>query len=59
MWWASFPRHFRLFDAQLKAEFKVLYARWRAGSLRKQQEEYDEKLAEARDAGPLHHRSPR
>jgi hypothetical protein len=39
-------------NAQLKAEFKVLYAaRWRAGSLRKQQEEYDEKLAEARDAG--------
>ena len=37
-------------NAQLKAEFKVLYARWRAGSLRKQQEEYDEKLAEARDA---------
>ena len=38
-------------NAQLKAEFKVLYARWRAGSLRKLQAEYDEKLAEARDAG--------
>ena len=37
-------------NAQLKAEFKVIYASWRAGSLRKLQEEYDEKLAEARDA---------